>query len=386
MSLMPLKLALPLMMVFGHGIVIAEASAIVFGVLDASIGHFKQTSRNVSDDDPVSVSRTSMGSSGLSASRLGFRGSEDLGGGLGVGFWLESSLNNDDGRGLAGFMRRSTVSLTGALGEVRGGRDYAPVYIVDNLFSPFGAQSIGTSQTVNANIYDRYGGTNGFGGNANYMRVSNSISYLTSFGDAGWYAQVQYGFGEQLRTPFGHPSVGQAGANAGGILGFKSRALEVAGAWGRSVTAVRNNGQDERRVATFNVGASYDFGFIKLMANRARSSARDASVLVDDPTNQFSGVQFGFTLPVGNAVQVLGSVSRVNYPSIAKTQEFGVSKKYSVGFVKSFSRRTAIYGTIAIAENEGGVALTVGGPSFIQRQNLIPARSLGYDVGLRHSF
>ena len=76
-------------------------------------------------------------------SRLGFRGTEDLGGGLNASFWLEAGLNNDNGTGAststnnststsqAGasgsqgltFNRRSTVSLASTWGELRLGRD-----------------------------------------------------------------------------------------------------------------------------------------------------------------------------------------------------------------------------------------------------------------------
>ena len=55
--------------------------------------------------------------SAYNSSRLGFRGTEDLGGGLRASFWLEAGINTDDGyrRGPNGglqFNRRSTVSLT----------------------------------------------------------------------------------------------------------------------------------------------------------------------------------------------------------------------------------------------------------------------------------
>ena len=39
----------------------------------------------------------SLGANGANTSRLGFRGVEDLGGGLKAGFWLETGLNSDTG-------------------------------------------------------------------------------------------------------------------------------------------------------------------------------------------------------------------------------------------------------------------------------------------------
>ncbi|MDM0003045.1 porin [Variovorax sp. J22P240] len=47
----------------------------------------------------VTVSRTALTSSGYNSSRVGFRGTEDLGGGLAANFCLEMGVNNDDGTG-----------------------------------------------------------------------------------------------------------------------------------------------------------------------------------------------------------------------------------------------------------------------------------------------
>ena len=91
--------------------------------------------------------KTQLTNSGYNSSRLGFRGTEDLGGGMSASFWLEAGVNNDDGTGAATstnnqaiaapapavagtqgltFNRRSTVSLAGGWGELRLGRDYTP--------------------------------------------------------------------------------------------------------------------------------------------------------------------------------------------------------------------------------------------------------------------
>ena len=63
-------------------------------------------------------------------SRWGIRGTEDLGGGLYAGFWLESAVLPDTGAAQAAFWgRRSTVSLGSKdYGELRLGRDYTPTF------------------------------------------------------------------------------------------------------------------------------------------------------------------------------------------------------------------------------------------------------------------
>lgn len=80
----------------------------------------------ISTKDKVGDSKSVYGlaNGGNSSSRLGFRGEEDLGGGLKAGFWLEGGINVDDGGTGFKFDRRSTVM--GNFGEVRLGRDKTP--------------------------------------------------------------------------------------------------------------------------------------------------------------------------------------------------------------------------------------------------------------------
>ena len=67
----------------------AQSSVTLFGVVDVNVQRF----------DAGGVGKSTMvGNGGLSTSRIGFRGVEDLGGGLNAGFWLEGSINPDDRR------------------------------------------------------------------------------------------------------------------------------------------------------------------------------------------------------------------------------------------------------------------------------------------------
>ena len=104
----------------------AQSSLTVFGVLDAGISYYQTTSKFQGMGVPQTVARPdlkqsqwALSNSGNFPSRIGFRGQEDLGGGLAAAFWLESTLWNDNGaagRGPLLFDRRSTVSLVGPLG------------------------------------------------------------------------------------------------------------------------------------------------------------------------------------------------------------------------------------------------------------------------------
>ncbi len=92
----------------------AQSSVTLFGVVDAAFSSYKSKSSNVLGNS-ATASRTVLSNSGYNASRLGFRGTEDLGGGLAASFWLEAPVTADDGQtGVSTFSRRSTVSYLGA--------------------------------------------------------------------------------------------------------------------------------------------------------------------------------------------------------------------------------------------------------------------------------
>ncbi len=110
----------------------AQSSVTLFGVVDLSANDIKNGNAHTQ----------SLQSNQLNSNRLGFRGIEDLGGGLKAGFWLEAAMNNENGNmgGSSGittpgagvsqiFNRRSTVSLFSNWGELRLGRDYDAIVL-----------------------------------------------------------------------------------------------------------------------------------------------------------------------------------------------------------------------------------------------------------------
>ena len=121
----------------------AQSSVTLFGVVDATYAYGSGSVSN----------KSQLTNSGYNSSRLGFRGVEDLGGGLAASFWLEGSLGNDDGSagtnagkgGSLDFNRRSTLSLSGNFGELRLGRDYTPTFNNVSTYDPFGTNGVGTS-------------------------------------------------------------------------------------------------------------------------------------------------------------------------------------------------------------------------------------------------
>ncbi|HEX6017092.1 MAG TPA: porin, partial [Burkholderiaceae bacterium] len=122
------------------GVASAQSSVTIWGVVDLSINQIKNGDAKT----------TSMQSNQLNSNRLGFRGTEDLGGGLSAGFWLEAPMTSQNGNaGALTFVRRSTVSLISQQGgELRLGRDYVPSFWNLVYFDTFGANGLGNSTNL----------------------------------------------------------------------------------------------------------------------------------------------------------------------------------------------------------------------------------------------
>ncbi|SCK37444.1 porin [Variovorax sp. HW608] len=222
----------------------AQSSMTVFGVVDATVSGYANTAETPLGVS-VKTSSTGQNSSGYAGSRLGFRGTEDLGGGAAANFWLEAGLLNDTGAGISpggglAFNRRSTVSLSGVLGEVRLGRDYTPTFWNDAVMDPFTSNGVGLNLIATASGFNTPGqAANGFQGNPNYVRASNSVGYFLPPNLGGFYGQVMYAFNEATKYDPGPltPSVAnsqRAGRYVGGRFGYTNGPLDVAVAAARS--------------------------------------------------------------------------------------------------------------------------------------------------------
>jgi predicted porin len=333
-----------------------QSSVTLFGIADATVIHGTGSTSN----------RTQISRGGLNTNRIGFRGTEDLGGGLSANFWLEAGYNLNDGSGVpsntnnqasggaapgqAGsqgltFGRRSTVSLASkTLGEIRFGRDYVPQYLNHAAGDPFGNVGAGSAASYVANIS---GVTN--------TRASNSVGYLSP-AIGGFSLQLMHYQGNNARnTPNSNDG------NGDGIrLAYSAGPLALGAAWGRTRYVA---GDATQR----NLHAAYNFGVFRLLGTLNRDSTGAVSG---------RGGVIGVVAPLG-ANELKASFS--TYKTDAANSPG--AKKVAFGIVHHLSKRTALYTTYAHVRNSGGSAMALN--------NAVTApgsSSNGYDLGLRHAF
>lgn len=367
----------------------AQSSVTLFGTVDLTLN---RTSGRVTEVDAAGVATTSrsritqLTRNGYNSSRLGFRGTEDLGGGMSASFWLEGDFNPDDG--LAGnttsannistaaqssprgsgfnFNRRATVSLAGGWGEVRLGRDFNPTYYNVSAFDPFGTNGIGTTLTAT-------GGSALIG--TTFVRTSNMVSYFTPANLGGFYGQAAYWFGEQTRTDV-------ATARDGDGNGYGLRAGFASGPFNVAIALSRTEDDVDGDTRTWNIGGQWDFGVARAMAQYTRDKRESVTAGFGDEDGR--GWLVGALVPVGAGEirvsysqyrgELAGSVGGVAFAGNERARQI------ALGYVHNLSKRTALYGTIAQIRGRG--AEVVGGTTtgrFTERQT-------GFDLGIRHAF
>ncbi|RZI63393.1 MAG: porin [Variovorax sp.] len=383
----------------------AQSSVTLFGVVDAAVRNVSNKSESANGIGPVfgaKVSRTELANSGLSSSRLGFRGVEDLGGGLAAAFWLEAPLGNDDGGTGLAFTRRSTVSLSGAFGEVRLGRDKTATVYNEEAFDPFGDTGIGGSLIVDANETTTAGG--GFAANASYKRASNMVQYFLPRNLGGFYGNAEYAFHERVRTSpdtFAGADRTSVGRHVGARFGYANGPFDIALSYAQNDTALTTGAGAAAvtrlgDIKTFNLGSSYDFGVVKVfgVVSRSKDERDPVNLFAQTPAVDLTGYLLGVSVPVGAGLirasyaQVRYDDNRVPVPGVSTGDPR--ANKLALGYVHNLSKRTALYGTLARVSNKNGANLTVGaGPSYATAAaspGLRPKSSTGYEFGIRHTF
>lgn len=306
----------------------AQSNYTMYGLIDLSLGSTKAPG--------ATSSLKNIDSGQMTTSFIGFRGQEDLGGGMAAVFRLETFIRNDTGAsGRFGadtfWSRNSTVGLTrNGMGTVTFGRNTTPLFVQTLLNNSFG-DSFGYSPAI------RHYFTSG-----------------TTTGDTGWNDSVLYlsprmgGFGFGVIAALKEAG---AGGNFGLNASYGAGPLSVGFAW---QDVKKDGGIAVDDTKTWQLAGSYDFGAFKAFAQLGNVDNRTTNRDYD-----ITGLGVRATMGQGAVLAQYGRIS----PSTGASRT-----TVSLGYQYFLSKRTDLY---AVWMSDKISGLSSGG---------------GYSAGIRHNF
>ena len=246
----------------------AQSSVEIYGIIDQSYSSL--TGKGSIEDVSTKVTSTTTGNqSGLATQRIGFRGTEDLGGGLKGRFQIESSLSAGNA-GTNGFGSRPTfVGLEGGFGTVLLGRQDTPLLkaVVPQLAG--GANNIAGQllwSPLNTSLIDPTATADtGFGRLARETTIDRAINYITPV-FAGFNAELQYGQNSTKTDTTGIARDTDKTNDFGMNVKYANGPLTVNAATHDQKTTT--NSAEAGRNKNNYVGATYDLGVVNLPSGR----------------------------------------------------------------------------------------------------------------------
>lgn len=291
-------------------VVNAQSSVTLFGTVDVNLQSARSTGL---------PTQNTVGTQGNGPNRLGFKGTEDLGGGLKANFLLELGYFPDTGQARGGtasfFNRGANVGLSGGFGTLTLGRNWTTSYNSNWIYDPTYDLGAAASTNLASN-----------GGQPSFYLLNNAVTYTLPGGLGGAYGEVQYA-----------PSEGSVnGKYVGARIGYGSGPFDASVAMGRQDVA-------GGKYKTTYIGAAYDLGAVKLVglyANEKVISVTEKRWLL------------GATVPIGSNYAFLSYQDRSL--TAADASQIGL------GYVHTLSKRTALYATFSnIDTDNAGKTRTV---------------------------
>ena len=326
----------------------AMAQVTVYGLMDISYqsGEYKD---GIGGGAAETDKGSTYGVSGaLSGSRLGFKGTEDLGGGMKAGFVYELGL--DASTGDVGSARLSFVELSGGFGTVRMGRQVTPQKAVTDSFYATG----------NSGFQAGLVGVNGL--DTDGERVSKALTYITpSF--SGFQAQVQ--------------AAGETNDNSTVVDKGSSQQLNFGATFsagpfkvGVGMNTVDNDteggAQGETEYTAY--GASYDLGMAAVYALFSEKEIKQVGVARAGKSDELA---VGVRIPLG-AVRLVVQYAEGEINDLGDT-EVTKADGYQLHAIYDLSKRTNVY--------------ALYGDTTIKAVGQVGEDSIdGFAFGIRHSF
>lgn len=308
------KSLIALAVLAASGAAMAQSSVTLYGIADVWFGSLKDETSTTNTNR-----QTKVDSGGVSTSRWGLKGTEDLGGGLKANFNLEQGFNIDDGtagtrtnmdgsKPSAQFNRQAWVGLSGDFGAVKLGYTTTALDDINGASHAVFDSKLSTHQIFRSDDFT--------------ARPSNVIHYATP-NFSGFTAAVSYSLGEDK------------GANTSAS---KSTAFNVRYAAGPLDVQLGYQSDDlntKADAAKYTVlGASYNFGVATLKGNYG--VVENLGYVANDDVKDW---QLGVDVPVSAALTLSASYGK-STADLATTAD---AKSFGIGAAYSLSKRTTAY-------------------------------------------
>ncbi|WP_020653095.1 porin [Massilia niastensis] len=331
----------------------AQPNVTVYGSIDAGLRY--QTNVNAEGDGLLT-----MGTGNYYSNRLGFRGSEDIGGGNKLRFTLESGFVSksgalDNSNGVL-FNRTASVGIGGKWGNIDLGRQYTIAFRTEKFLDPFDHHYTGIVPLSSGagTTLPEAARTAGLGASSSSgTRFNNSVLYSRTSGPLT--LQVQYAAGEIA----GDTSKGSA--QAAGFM-YAGGPLLLAATYTQKETAA---GFDNH---AYVAGGGFKAG--KATVKIGQSRERQATASAGEYRNQTTWA--GISYDVTPAVEVALAAYRSRFTSLAGN---GQRELLILGASHAFSKRTNLYAELDLNRYEGALVPASGQ----QRQR-------GASFGINHLF
>lgn len=352
----------------------AQTSVTTYGLLDAAVsfGNGGNGAKSKRLDSGVGP-----------GSRLGFRGTEDLGGGLKALFTAEMGIDSGTGtfqQGNLPFGRQIFVGLgSGNTWALTFGRQLSPSEIAittadtlgQNYWNSTAGYGIGTLMSPAGNAVV------GSGCQGATVRVNNSV--LGSYSAGGFTGRFMAGLGDESSQTTGrlvNPSIE-----------YKDGPLTLTAAYTRMrqcqadfPTALTAPGWQTEKI----VGGSYDFGVASLFAGYYAFDPSEANKVVGPATLLEQKVYWiGARIPVGASGTLLAQVSRLK---AERTTSEGTGTGLGFTYVHTLSKRTRVYVSSGRMQNNATGNFTLAAATASQPNGGAGTKPNVISFGVTHTF
>jgi predicted porin len=356
----------------------AQSSVSVYGIMDMSYGENKVTGEALVANTAKNTKTTGLADDAVNSSRIGFRGTEDIGGGVKAGFVIEANLDMVRGSTFDKANQTSagtTADNTAFLGATR----QTMLTLGD---AKLGTLGVGYKKTLETDFNDLYfTGTENSAGNQSHVlgraTRANGV-YYTSPAFSGVTVSAQLVAGEVTNqgdlsktydasmTQFGVNYA--AGALQVGAVYFNGSFKVGTGGSAALVSdyADTNWAAGDNDYKGYGIGANYNFGFAKVTAQMGE---RKYGVATDQDKNEYTTL--GVTFPVGKldlmAVYSMQEI-KTNGAKQDETDGYQLIARYNL------SKRTNVYALVSEQTKDAVAAGTADVKTSVAR------------VGVAHSF